>query len=339
MSVIRKYVPQHVGNPFSMAAKLLRHENPAARTALWYAGLGLCAAPLDMILAMRERRLYDTATHPKLPVVLVCGPPRSGTTLIGEYLVAALKVSYFNNLTSLFPRAPISADRLFGSAVAEKRPEFDAYYGKTHGLGGANDALYLWDRWLGSDRAATPECIGDKAAADMRAFVGAWEQHSGLPLVNKVNRLATCGDLVLAALPTAMLIHVRRNPVMLAQSLYIARRDISGDLRIPYGVSHEDRCPHDPVEDVCRQVEFYERQHRRQLDSATGARMLSLDYEEFCDEPAALVAQLQSRFEVLRARKGRASLPTKFSISNRPRLDDGILDRFSERLSHLELAE
>lgn len=342
MSVLRKYVPQHVGNPFSMAVKLLRHEKPAARAAVWYTALGLCAAPLDMVLAMRERRLCATGTNPELPILLVCGPPRSGTSLIAEYLIATLKVTFFNNLTSIFPRAPISADKIFGNLIAERLPDFDAYYGKTYGLGGANDALYLWDRWLGSDRAATPERIDNHLAADMRAFIGAWEQHSGLPLICKVNRLNTCGDLVLSELPTALIIHVRRDPVMLAQSLFIARRDITGNLQTPYGVVHRNRCPDNPVEDVCRQVEFYESERLRQLELADGDRILTVDYEEFCDEPAALVKLLQCRFEILHDRHDRHDrtlLPARFSVSNRLRLDEAILDRFSERLAYLEPTE
>ena len=339
MSFLRKYIPQHVSNPFSMATKLLRHEKPAARTAVWYTALGLCAAPLDMVLAVRERRLYANGASPKLPILLVCGPPRSGTTLIAEYLIATLQVSFFNNLTSLFPRAPITAVKIFAKSLAEQAPDFNAYYGKTYGLGRTNDALYLWDRWLGSDRAATPKRIDDHLAADMRGFIGAWEQQSGLPLINKVNRLSTCGDLVLRELPTALIIHVRRDPVMLAQSLYIARRDITGNMQIPYGAMHRDSCPGNPVEDVCRQVEFYERERLRQLELDNDHRILTVNYEEFCDEPAALVNVLQSRIENLHDRynrHGRVSLPARFSVSNRCRLDEAILDRFRERLAYLE---
>lgn len=332
---VGRHVPRQFANPFKLALDLLREPNPAARSALFMAGFGLALTPLDMALAPFERRLYQRAPAPQWPVILVAGPPRSGTTLVSQTLINRLDVAYPNNLTALFPRAPVLANRLLRRLVRPRPGSYEAFYGKSTGLAGANDGLHIWDRWLGADRTLVPRELAAGSATNLPRFFGALQALYGRPVVNKVNRLNTCASLVAPVLPQAYFILLQREPLMLAQSLYVAREKIVGDLSRAYGVQHPAACPDDPVEDVCRQVLFHETEMMRQCALMPRERFMVLSYEEFCARPGALVARV---LRMMPSIAGRGTEPERlepFRISRRQQLPPATLARMRERLADL----
>lgn len=330
-----KYIPSHAANPFSLAAKLITNPKPAARSALFMAGAGLALTPLDYVLQVFEKRKINNVNPPQKPIIVVVGPPRSGTTLVAQFLINTFHVSYFNNLTSLFPRSPITAIKRFGSMAPLRAGDYDAFYGKSRGLSGANDALYIWDRWLGSDRGVVPDALAPGATQSISKFFGAVEQVYKLPMVNKVNRLNTCAHLISEALPNVSFVCLYRNPLNLAQSLYIARREISGSLRAAYGVQHDVTAPDDPVEDVCQQVLFHERHAQEQQERLGIDRFSIISYESFCRNPNGLVEMVARQHPSLEMRKPNSERMESFAISDRRKLPDEIIDRMQQRLKEL----
>jgi len=289
---LARFVPPHFQDPFGLAWRLLRSRRPEARYAMASAAAGPLLAPLDLLLARAERRRLAAAAPPRLPILLVMGPPRSGTTLVALALIRCLPVSYWNNLTALFPRAPISANLLFGRPLRPDSVSLENYYGRTRGAAGPNDGLHLWDRWLGGDRTRSPERIAPEAGAAMARFFGAWEAALGGPLVAKNNSLNGCAALVGEWLPGARFLCLRREPLWLAQSLLEARRLIHGDPSRSYGIDDPDRAPAlDPFADVARHVRFLAAQAERQR-AALGPRFLDLSYEAFCADPVEVVSRL-----------------------------------------------
>lgn len=331
-----RYVPAHVSNPVPLMYRLLKAHEPAARSALYMAAAGVGLSVFDRLMQMPERRLYEKAGSPAMPIILVCGPPRSGTTLVAQYLINTFEVCYLNNLTSLFPRSPILANRWFGRYARLRPGPYAAYYGKSRGLSDPNDALYVWDRWLGSDRHRVPTRLERGAEQLMPRFFGALETHYGLPVVNKVNRLNTCAHLVAEHLENAWFLCVRRDPLMLAQSLYVAREEIGGDLGRAYGVQHPDRNKKDPVDDVCRQVVFHERQAREQQRLLGERRFRIIQYEEFCERPFALARAVSDEPGGL-AWRGSPEEAGKqvFRVSQKQKLPTETFERMRQRLSDL----
>jgi hypothetical protein len=334
-----RYVPAHINNPFRLVYRLLSSGNRAARSAMLQAAAGFGLMPIDLLLRRRERRLYASAQPPHKPVIIVVGPPRSGTTLVAQYLINTFDVCYLNNLTALFPKSPITANVLFGRMAKLGAGDYDAFYGKSRGLSGANDGLHIWDRWLGSDRDRVPEQLQGDALRTMPQFFGALEAHYGIPLVNKVNRLNTCANLVADCLPGAWFICLKRDPLYLAQSLYVAREQISGDLDTPYGTLHSGAARGDPVEDVCRQVAYHEGQASRQQALLGRERFSVVEYEEFCKRPADFARSIAAQHPVLRLRDAQPPNATEFGVSRKSKLPERILDQMKESLSNLETSK
>jgi LPS sulfotransferase NodH len=295
--MLKSSLPSHLNNPFGVVWEVLKSGNPAAYSALWQSALGVATIPFDVLLRSVESDRYSASRRPSLPQVFVCGPPRSGTTLAAQVLLETGQFGYFNNLMSLFPRAPVTAAAKLGRLIPQHKGNFKAFYGKTRYLSGPNDSLYLWDRWTGGVRDRFPRALaGDKSAREMRRFFAAWETFSGKPLLNKNNRLNGYAELVAPHLPNALFICMRRESVHLAQSLYIARERITRKLSVPYGAVPQsyldNRDPVDPVRDVCRQVQSYEGLAQRQQQAVGAERFWLVSYEQFCADPGKLIERV-----------------------------------------------
>jgi len=262
------------------------------------AAAGLLASPLDWLLHQFESRLYRRAPEPGHPILIVVGPPRSGTTLVAQTLIRYLRANYFNNLTSLFPRAPIIANRLIPGCMRPERVQPRSFYGRTAGLTGHSDALYLWDRWLGKGRNRIVTTLDKREQQRISRFFGAFQAASPGPLVVKNNSLNTCASLIAEALPTARFVCLQRDPRTLAQSLLTARKKIHSNARVPYGIGPAGFEDLDPAPSVRAQIRFLDAQARQQQRQLGSDRFWMLSYEDFCDRPRHWVRTLANRLGI-----------------------------------------
>ncbi|MCC6848698.1 MAG: sulfotransferase [Deltaproteobacteria bacterium] len=338
----RRLVPANFRDPVGLARRILASRDRAAYFAVASTALAAVAAPLDALLAATlERRLLDGHVAPKKPVVIVTGAPRSGTTVLSQALIHHLPVTYFDNLTAVFPRAPIAAHRLFGRFLPKPARTLHSYYGRTSGFASENDGLHLWDRWLGADRYAVPERLDAETAAGLRRFVAAWEHAFGRALVNKNNALATGVPAIAEALPTSHFVYIRRDPVFTAQSILGAREAIQGTRAAPYGVNDPARheTPARPIEDICAQIVYHERRMEEARRIVGDGRFWVVDYESFCAEPHAIVERVGR--EILGGDVDAAALRRRLpplGNTNRPKLADAEMDEITTTLARLRAA-
>ncbi len=333
-ATLHKFVPAHFHDPFGLAFRLLRTGDPAARFAMGSALAGLALTPFDLVLSLAERRRTRRAGPPIRPLLFVCGPPRSGTTLVSQVLISHLPVAYFNNLTSLFPRAPLTANAVLGRRIKRPPADFHSYYGRSRRLAGSNDALYLWDRWLGIDRSRIPAALQPGRRGEMVQFFGALESLTGRPLVAKNNNLNAVAHLVAEALPTASFLCLDRDPGFLAQSLLRARREIHGDEATPYGFHDPGPSAGSPIESVCRQVAFHRGLMRRQQETL-GSRFRVVSYEQFCRNPEETVRMAAGAMLGL---PGPDRPIASFDAANRVRVDATEFSEIEATLDRLGVA-
>ncbi len=286
-------------DPVGLLLRMLRSGDQGARAALVREVSRLALAPVDLALEPRERKRIAEAEGPMQPLVLIVGGSRAGTTLVYQTLARHLPVTYFTNISSLFPRAPLTATKFFQSGPQNARVRFHSYYGNTVTLAGPNDAFHIWNRWLGADRYRAPQALSDKSVGDMRQFLTAWTRTFGRPLLNKNNRNADCVALLGRVLPEATFVVVRRDPVRVAQSLLVAREEIQGSKRWKWGVRSEDQeSETDPlgyVNVVCRQIMDVERKLTEDTRTLPAARLIEIQYEAFCENPAGAIVEISRR--------------------------------------------
>ncbi len=287
------------GDPVGLVLRMLRSGDRAAREALLREAAQLALSPLDCCLRVAEERRLRSAGSSILPLVLIVGSSRAGTTIVYQALARYLPVTYFSNLSALFPRAPLTASRLFQRSIPTTLGGLHNYYGNTSGLGGPNDGFHVWNRWLGQDRYTAPDALSEEAIAGMRRFFAAWTEAFGRPLLNKNNRNADCVGLLGRSLPEATFVVVRRNAIDVAQSLLVARQEIQGDKRRKWGVrSFDQEGAADPlgyVDSVCRQIVDLDRKLSQEVLSLATHRVIHIQYEDFCASPGDSIARISDR--------------------------------------------
>ena len=289
--LLHRIIPSHFHDPVGLARRLIRTGDAAALFAMESALLGLIATPLDMLLQVAEQRRHRTAPDSRLPLLFICGAPRTGTTLVEQVLIRHLPFAFINNLTAIFPRSPLTANRIFRPAARVRKETFHSYYGKTVGFAGPNDGLHLWDRWLGTDRTRVRTSLTQTEQRSMRRFFGAMEQLYSRPILAKNNNLNASAALVAEVFDRAFFICMTRDPRFLAQSQLQARLDIHGRSDVPYGLTGGSSTGPSSrvIEDVCRQVLYHQRVAREQQDRIGPERFWIVEYEAFCQNPSKLV--------------------------------------------------
>ena len=293
----RRFSYGNFNNPLGLVSRMLRSGNRAAYSALFREALGIGLKPADLLLSLFERRrsVSSESSSNNQPLILIVGPPRSGTTLIYQVLAHCLDVSYASNLMGLFPRSPLTATRLFGRFVSP-RPvaDFRSYFGQSSRLSGPHDGFFIWNRWLGEDRYAPKGQLTASESEKMREFFARWATEIPTPFLNKNNRNANCIDLLARELPSARFLVVRRDPAAIVRSLIRAREQVQGDRRAPWGLLSSAESDHELgyVDDVCRQVMRIEQRLDEQVAVIDPDRIVGIRYEDFCENPKALVARL-----------------------------------------------
>lgn len=334
---MHRFVPAHFQDPVGLARRLLGSGDADAYAAMAHAALGVVCAPVDALLEASERRLYQAAPAPVLPQLFVCGPPRSGTTLVAQALIAHLPVAWLSNLTAVFPRAPIRAMTLFSRRLPVWQATYRSYYGRSRLLNAPNDSLQIWDRWLGADRTRPRVELTAEEREAMVRFFGALEQLTRHPLVAKNNNLNLQALPVAEALPGARFLVLDREPEFLAQALLMARREIHGNLLAPYGLHPDVRADDDPITSVCRQVTAHRRAGAA-LHAALGpTRSMVLSYEEFCSHPQATMARIATELLGIDPATG-CPMPQglRFTVSRKRRLTADEFAAIEEGLGRLQ---
>ena len=324
-------------NPIGLLFRMLMSGQRAAYSALLHEAMRLVSRPLDSLLAGRERRTLETVSKNAAPVILVVGAPRSGTTLVYQTLARYMDVTYFSNLTSLFPNAPLTGTKMFGWLPYRRSADFRNFYGQTAGLNGPNDGFNVWNQWLGNDRYVPRTDLSAGEQCAMAQFFCVWCAAFGRPFLNKNNRNAGCLNLLSQAIPQASFVVVRRNPLLVAQSLIIARQQVQGDKSVGWGLhSHSSDTSDDPlayIDDVGDQVLQIEAELNEQLRHIPKDRIVEFTYEGFCEAPDSTLRRIASRIPGVRIKEHLVQAELRpFEVSATVTLSGSEKERLLSRL-------
>ena len=284
---------------------------------------------------------YDLPRH---PVVLVVGCPRSGTTLLMQWLAAAGCFSVPSNLVARFFRAPaIGAlvERVLFDPVLDFRGElrmdagdadFESSLGKTRGPLQPSEFWYFWRRFFPPGQTAR---IDEAALArvDGARFVrelAAWEAVRDHPLALKAMLLDWHLPLLAGLLERSLFLDVVREPFFNIQSLLAARREFFGDETQWYSLKPPEYGrlrTLDPVRQVAGQV----RATRHAIDGGLAAipadRRVRVDYERFCERPVETWTRLRQAISRLgHELPVEPPGPTRFDVHDHVHVDQRRAD-------------
>ncbi len=303
---------------------------------------------INGLLGQAETDVLAQFQQPKYPVVLIVGPPRSGTTLMLQWLAATGQFSYPTNLLARFYGAPhIGAliqqlitdprynykDELLDAVPAGDR--FRSDLGKTRGMLQPSEFWYFWRRFVPHvhpeylDEAAVARIDGRGFAAGVASIEGVFDQPFAMKGINLQYNLAALAGI----LDKVLFLHTRRHPFYNIQSLLGARRTFFGNIDSWYSVKpreYPDLADKEPHEQVAGQIYYTNRHIERELESLDPAQGLTVDYEDFCASPETIFEALRGKLAALGYPLAAYRGPASFEVKNQVRVDPAERDRILE---------
>ncbi len=287
--------------------------------------------------------------------VFIVAPPRAGTTLLYQLMAGNLSTSYFTNLAMRLqvkgsPVVPIIGAKLvkFLKLKPNSSAAFESYYGATKGLAGPHEGNWVWNQWFPEDvHHVPPGYLSTKAQKNIHRAVAGTERVFGRPFVNKRIRNSVRIEALAEIFPTAIFIQCTRDPLDIAQSIYIART---------HDFPFQDKCTKDPsqwwssvkpreyetivkkglIEQVCEQIYFVEQHIDRARDALGDDRFLEIDYKSLCQAPRREIDRV---IEFMNANNAPTCIlkpiPAAFSYSTGRKIDRGTYCALAEYLSEL----
>lgn len=264
---------------------------------------------INAIVSLGESNVQVTPKS-DVPLVLIVGAPRSGTTVLTQWL-AKVGFAVPGNLAARFSKNPYFAgllQRLLSDpdlnfqdelTIPGSNDEFESNYGKTAGLLAPHEFSFYFRRFF-------PFQVGERVDEDALRTCDVSGFIDGLTLFGAAldQPVALKGLLVqyhlelFEAASNVVIMHVYRNEVDNICSLMRHRHHVAGDPNEWISV----RPPQfdwlrrlNPVEQVAGQVHFTNREILRQLSGFPAERVVTVDHESFCLNPRRLRDELNRR--------------------------------------------
>lgn len=270
-------------------------------------------AELNSLLEPIEAELLDDYQMPRYPVVFVVGAPRSGSTLMMQWLAHTGRFAYPTNLLSRFYAAPFVGAKIqqlltapeygFRDELVDLASEisFSSSLGKTRGALAPNEFWYFWRRFIPNTepRHLDAESLGKIRPRELVAEFAAIEAALGKPLALKGLILELNLPFLSSILDRALFLFVKRHPFYTIQSLLESREQYFGNRRDWYSIKPKEYDllkGLDPFEQVAGQVYFTNRTISDDLQQIDVARWLVVDYERFCSAPRQTFERIMTKF-------------------------------------------
>lgn len=255
----------------------------------------------------------------RFPLVLIVSPPRSGSTLLLQWLAKTGLTAYPSNLLSRFYAAPIigaQVQRMLADERLDFREEtaglrdgisFTSNNGKTSGALAPNEFWYFWRTFVqgAEDSVWTTDFLQQNMDGDaLRSALVGMSEVFGAAFAAKGMIFNFSLPYLSSLLENLVVIRLSRDPVATVQSILAARvRQYGNDatwysFRTPDAVRLERL---DPLDQVAGQVVSMLRGIDAGLDAIHGDRVVDCRYEAFCRDP-------RETFEKLAAILGRRDI-------------------------------
>lgn len=252
---------------------------------------GACAGAIERLLLSRHEK-------PAKPQLFVLGLPRSGTTLVYQYIVHRLEVSYFTNGVGGYPSAPCLATRIQHKIHGNYSSDFASHYGKVKGPVAPREAGDFWGRFFSLDEYVNYESLSREQVDTLRRTIACIENiFDNVPFVNKNVKHLLRINTLRRIFPDCRFLLVERDRADVALSLLRGRYETLEhpeewlSARPP---DYEELRRLPVIEQVARQLESLHEKIEMDISELGGKNFLRVSYEDFCDRPECLIELLES---------------------------------------------
>ncbi len=253
-----------------------------------------------------ERLISRRPFEPGEPQFFIIGLPRSGTTLVYQYVAQRLRVAYFPNLVGRFPDFPCAITWLTQRLHRPYRSDFQSHYGKVKGTMAPREAGGFWLRFFSlNEYEEIGRMPNDRAALLRQTIFTIQRIFNGAPFVNKNVKHLLRIPVLATIFPASLFIVVEREFTDVALSILEARRQNPNSSNEWWSVrpAHYERLKILPVqEQIAHQIHDLHQRMLSDLKQLAAQRVIRLTYGEFCQNPENIIADIRARCRKVRYR-------------------------------------
>jgi LPS sulfotransferase NodH len=242
----------------------------------------------------------------KFPFIHIFGIPRSGTTLLTQFIAQNLEVGYFDNLSARFWLAPIHGIKLSKSVLNNTTDfSYNSTYGRTSEINSPHEFGYFWQNWLKMAKEEDfvyPSYHSDSIAWDkLRTVLSNIQHEFNLSVMFKNFFGLNYFDEINNASEKPVWIYIKRDIIDSAISIYNARLKYYNDANIWWSTKppeYFDLKDKNGYEQVAGQVfhldKFYEK-----LCSKNPDKIIQISYKNLCENPKDVLLDIVKRINDL----------------------------------------
>ena len=252
----------------------------------------------------------------ELQPIFIIGAPRTGSTLLYQGITNYLKVQYTDNLINQMYRNFVFAFVLSNFLFKNKQHGcYNSKHGTTFecGLHGPSECSGFWYRWMPIKKHFLQRNdLTKKQKNELKSNVLAVSNYFKSPIVFKNMNAGLRIDLLIDLFPNARFIHIQRNVLSTAISLLNVRKSVHNDKNkwwslIPKEYNSLIDLPFN--EQIVKQIYFVEKQIYQDLKKVNANNKLTVQYEDFCENPKAMLNKISQFFSISKFKREHPILP------------------------------
>lgn len=259
---------------------------------------------LNRYLQQKEARNYLDITESIHPYIFVYGLPRSGTTVLAQFLAKCFDVGYINNFMARFWLSPVTGIRLSKIIQGDKRNiSLESEYATTNDPHDIHEFGYFWRHWLKKDTIDDHLNISEVEKninwQDLKKVL-LNIQHTfekGIVMKNifgayHIERMSTLFNQIL-------FVYIERDPLDNAISILEARKKFFDDLSlwwsiIPLEYNELKNIPY--MKQIAGQVFYLRKFYNESIQKLNGENIIKITYEDLCHNPGKVIDMIKDHF-------------------------------------------
>jgi hypothetical protein len=262
---------------------------------------------LKQLLEPIQQKKQEEFTAPKWPVGIIVGNPRSGSTLLLQWIASLNQFSYPSNVLTRFAYSP------YIGALIQKMlfdPKFDYHddfkdirsginfqsdLGKSRGALATNEFQHFFRCYLPNKEIFAEyldeNALGNVDISGLRKGLASIEYALEKPFFTKGTFIQFNIDYFYENIPELFFVMIRRDPLQIMQSLVLSRENYYGSREKWFSVKpfeYQSLVNQDIYHQIAGQVYFTDKAILHGLKTVPEGRKIIIDYEDFCKSPKEL---------------------------------------------------
>ncbi len=246
--------------------------------------------------------LYSKNLALKKNICFVVGLPRSGSTLLQQVLISRYKIGYISNIVGKFWKSPLAGAILHNSLDSDNYiSNFFSEFGNTKGPFEPCEFGWFWRDIL--DINKENDFIGEKIDWNkLNDTLQGMANVFGEPII--LDTPFVCGNIskIVNKIDQVKVIHLRRDPICVCNSIFAARVKRFQDINKYYGAKpkswSEIKKINDPIKQVVHQVYDLRKDIESDLKLLREEDIYTVEIDSLRKKPALVSDQISSFLNV-----------------------------------------